>query len=90
MYNFSDEEAEEFVEISKNLSKIVQHIIFVKDEKILSTFEQAHKIHEWCEKARIHKAFSLKGIQEMYNQIDEKYKEFFGKSRRDYLNEKAN
>ena len=90
MYCFSDSEAEDLVNISKNLGNIVECIREVDNKETLSNLEKEHKIHEWCEKARTHKAFPLGEIQKMYKEIDEKYKEFFRKDRRDYSNEKTN
>jgi len=90
MYCFSDSEAEDLVNISKNLGSIVRCLIAVDNKETLKLVEKAHEIHNWCEKARTHKAFPLGEIQEMYKKIDEKYKEFFGKDRRAYSNEKTN
>ena len=90
MYCFTDTEAEDLINISKNLSSIVRSLRAVDNINTLDNLEQEHKIHEWCEKARTHKAFPLGEIQKMYKEIDKKYKEFFGKDRRTYLNEKTN
>jgi len=90
MYCFSDSEAGELITISSNLSKILSQVAHAIDEGTLNYIERTCNLHEWCEKARKHKAFPIAEIQEMYNQIDDKYKEVVGKSRIEYSNEKTN
>ncbi len=88
MYNFEVKEANELVKISKNLGTILNCLLEIKDKEALGILEKTHQVHEWCEKARLHKGFSVEEMREMYAQVDEKYQEFFGKGRKDYLDEK--